>query len=85
MFKDAGWTVVEGALNGSDPKVGDPSKLGSAVSKHVGGGVVGVLMEIPDEFYIADQDAKEAKRKKTEAAMNEWKNQPGNYGEIKNK
>jgi hypothetical protein len=58
----------------SDGKLGDercsePSKLGSYVTKSVGGGRVGYLMATPEEFYKEDQAAKQAQVDMSEAAM----------------
>jgi hypothetical protein len=58
----------------SDGKLGDercsePSKLGSYVTKSVGGGRVGYLMAIPEEFYKEDQAVKQAQVDASEAAM----------------
>jgi len=58
----------------SDGKLGDercsePSKMGSYVTKSVGGGRVGYLMATPEEFYNEDQAAKQRQVDASEAAM----------------
>ena len=56
---DAGYEfVTEPDLPGGDPQVGDASQMGKKVSKEVGSGIKGYLMEIPDEYYEEDQKAK---------------------------
>jgi hypothetical protein len=59
MFKEAGYTPVVGNADTSTPDARDPNKIGSIVRKHVGGGTYAVLMEIPEEFYKEDQEAKQ--------------------------
>jgi hypothetical protein len=68
-FKDAGYEIVHGDETGGDPIAGAASKMGSAVNKPVGGGVTGVLMEIPEEYYHEDQAAKQAEIDKIESGM----------------
>jgi hypothetical protein len=67
-FKIAGWTPVEGEQVG-DPHAGDPSSVGSMTVKSVGAGTKAVLMEIPEEYYQADQKEKSAKVNALEEAM----------------
>jgi hypothetical protein len=43
--------------------------LGAYVTKSVGGGRVGYLMAIPEEFYKEDQAAKQAQVDASESAM----------------
>ncbi len=88
-FNDAGYEIVHGEETGGDPLAGAASKIGSAVSKPVGGGTMGVLMEIPEEYYNEDQAAKHAEIDKVEASMKRKSrpdqaadNQLGQYGDI---
>lgn len=74
-FKKAGWTPVEGERIG-DPHAADPSSMGSASMKSVGAGTKAMLMEIPEEYYNADQADKQKAVNELEAAME---------SEIKNK
>lgn len=67
-FKTAGWSPVENEQVG-DPHAGDPSSLGSMTTKSVGAGTKAVLMEIPKEFYKADQADKQGKVDALEEAM----------------
>lgn len=58
--KDAGYTVVmQSDIDGGDMRAGADSQLSSPVSRSVGGGMKGILMEIPQEFYDEDQKAKQ--------------------------
>lgn len=80
MFKEAGYEVV-GKTNVGDPRVGSDSNLGSSVTrKSVGGGQHAVLMEISEEYYQEDSEAKEQAIKAKEQALipNELKD---GYGE----
>jgi S1-C subfamily serine protease len=67
-FQKAGWTPVEGEQVG-DAHAGDPSSVGSATVKSVGAGTKALLMEIPKEYYDADQADKQTKVDELEAAM----------------
>lgn len=87
-FKDAGYEIVHGDETGGDPMAGAASKIGSAVSKPVGGGRAGVLMEIPEEYYREDQAAKQAEIDKVESSMkrksrpDQAEDQLGQYGNV---
>jgi hypothetical protein len=67
-FKKAGWTTVEGGKVG-DEHAGDPSSIGSITEKSVGAGMKAILMEIPEEYYKADQSDKMKKVDQLEEAM----------------
>lgn len=69
MFEEAGYEQVMTPTAGAPLEAGDASQLGSVVRKPVGGGVEGVLMEIPREWYEEDQAAKEAKRTFKETSL----------------
>lgn len=74
----AGWMAVQKPADAADPRAGAGSQVGSIVSKSVGGGVRGVLMEIPEEFYQEDKAAKEARITRTEQGLSR---QPGIKGQ----
>lgn len=61
MFKDAGWNAVDDGSPVGDPKIGRPTSMGSSSNPHVGGGQRAVLMEIPEEIYMADKAESQAK------------------------
>lgn len=67
-FQKAGWCPVEGEQIG-DEHAGDPSSLGSVSVKSVGSGMKAILMEIPEEYYNADQADKQSKVNMLEEAM----------------
>lgn len=69
MFEEAGYEVVRKPTEVGDPDLAEAAQLGSVVRKPVGGGVNAVLMEIPIEFYEADQLAKENALKKQERSL----------------
>ena len=58
-FLDAGYEIVPNVDQIGDKVVDNGSKLGSAVTKKVGGNLVGVLMRIPLDWYKEDQVAKQ--------------------------
>lgn len=76
--KAAGWTSVLKPADAADPRAGADSQMGSIVAKSVGGGVRGVLMEIPKDFYDEDKAAKEARIDRTEQGLSR---QPGIKGQ----
>lgn len=84
----AGYMPVEENVQVGDPYVGDPKKLGSVVTKSVGGGRKAVLMEIPEEYYREDQEARQAKIKAEEQQMLVDRGKPstssgdGMYGKV---
>lgn len=71
-FLDGGWEVVTEDLEVGQKAVDTPSgKVGSAVTKHAGGGQTYILMRIPKEWYDEDQQAKQDKVDALEASMQE--------------
>lgn len=80
MFKEAGYEVVTHEAKIGDRRLAQPSKLGAAATTHVGNGVQGVLMRIPQEWYDEDQEAKENKLRETEDAMS---SSDADYGSLK--
>lgn len=69
MFEDAGYEPVRSPTKVGDPRAAEAAQLGSVVRKPVGGSVNAVLMEIPLEFYKADQSAKEQALKQKEHSL----------------
>ncbi len=65
----AGYSFVMSDGKLGDERCADPSKMGAFVTKKVGGGRVGYLMAIPEEFYNEDQQAKQDAVDASEAAM----------------
>jgi hypothetical protein len=64
-----GYEFVESDEPIGDYRVAEGSKMGSAVSKPVGGGITGYLMRTRKEFYDEDQKAKAGRVDATEAAL----------------
>lgn len=58
-FKAAGYEPVTSDLEVGGKTVDRNSKLGSVITKSVGGKVTAVLMRIPREWYDEDQKAKQ--------------------------
>jgi hypothetical protein len=74
---DGGYEFVHSKEKLGDDSAAEGTAMDSRVAKPVGGGTTGYLMRIPNEFYEADQAAKEADIKKTEKGM-----QPKNQKEV---
>ena len=83
-FQNAGYEIVQNKnLPSGDPRAGDASQMGMPVSKSVGNGVKGVLMEIPEDWYKEDQQSKQDKISADEGAMRQNKGGvEGAYGDI---
>lgn len=81
-FKDAGYEVVTQDHEVGSKAVDRGSKLGSAITKSVGGQITAVLMRIPREWYDEDQAAKQAELDALEASMKDSAHQD-RYGSLK--
>jgi len=80
--ENAGWVAVADE-DLADNKAGRATRMGLKARKPVGGGVHGVLMEIPQEFYDEDQQAKQDEIKLLEDDMKRNRgNVEGAYGSI---
>ena len=80
--QQAGYEIVQKKdLPSGDPRAGDASQMGMPVSKGVGHGVKGVLMEQPIEFYNEDQKVRQDKIKADESAMKQPSSE-GGYGKV---
>lgn len=77
-----GYEVVRSEQELGDPKAGNATKLGSAVTKPVGGGVTGVLMRIPKEEYEAVEKLKASAVDRSEEALRDKSRQDGHYGKF---
>lgn len=58
-FKDGGYEIVTAETEVGDAAVDRNSKLGSAVTRTVGGILTAILMRIPRQWYEEDQKAKQ--------------------------
>ena len=81
-FKEGGYEVVTGNNEVGTKTVDRGSKLGSAITKSVGGQLTAVLMRIPKEWYDEDQAAKMAEIDALEASMKEQATRD-RYGTLK--
>ena len=68
-MQEIGYELVESDQQIGDFRVADGSKLGSAVSKPVGGGIRGYLMRTKKEYYAEDAAEKARRVDSTEAAL----------------
>lgn len=81
-FLEAGYQIViEPDADTSADKAGKPTLLGTNVRKSVGGGRHAVLMEIKEEFYNEDQEAKQEQVDALENAM-EPNAGEGQFGKV---
>lgn len=86
MFIDAGYEPVVGHETGTTTRGQDASQLGSTVSRPVGGGMKGVLMEIPEDLYKEYQEAKDEGVDELELSMRrniKGRTNDGDYGYVK--
>lgn len=84
VHQQAGYEIVQKKnLPSGDPRAGEASQMGMPVSKDVGHGVKGVLMEIPQEWYDEDQALRQNKIKSDESAMKQQGGGiAGGYGKM---
>ena len=81
-FRDGGWEIVEDEnVKVGEKTVDQGTKLSTANSRYVGGGVTAVLMRIPKEWYDADQKAKWDDLDAKEASMKQGSG-VSDYGKI---
>ena len=66
LAQEGGYEFVESKEKLGDTRVAGGTPMDSRVSTPVGGGEIGYLMRIKDEWYQEDQQIKEDKLKKTE-------------------
>ena len=82
-FEERGWSVVMKAdMEGGDDRAGKDSQMGTPVMHSVGGGMKGVLMEIPEEWHKEDQEDKQREVDRTEEGLRQQNQEPGRYGNI---
>jgi len=80
---DAGYTPVQQEnCPGVDEGMDMASQLGTPVQRSVGGGVTGVLMEIPQEYHDADNAAKQADLDEIEEGIRKQSERTGFYGKV---
>lgn len=83
LAMENGYEVVQSDQELGDPTAGSATKLGSVVTKPVGGGMNGVLMRIPKKEYEEAQQLKQAYVDKTEGSLRDKAKQDGHYGSMK--
>lgn len=82
VFKEAGYETVDASTHRvGDRRTDSAANSGSIATAHLGGGLQGVVMRIPREYYNEDQDAKEAYNREVETGMKS-ENQTEFYGTI---
>lgn len=82
-FKQAGYDVVDiSESRMATQRVGQGTATGSIAEMPVGGGIRGVLMKIPKEWYEEDQKTKSDHLEAIESSIKK-PNIDGAYGEIK--
>ena len=84
LLKEAGWeTVTDNGVKIGDRRVSNPTDTGSAKTVSVGGGVTGVLMKIPKEWWEEDQARKQQNATATVKQTIADAKAGGDYGDIK--
>ena len=68
-FKEAGYEVVQQDVEIGHKTVDRGSKVGSAITRQVGGLLTAVCMRIPKEWYDEDQKALENRNEQVAAAL----------------
>lgn len=61
--------VTDPTIKIGERRIVNPTQQGTVVSASVGGGIKGVLMRTPKEFFDEDQQAKQTEINRTEGAM----------------
>ena len=79
-FKAAGYEAVTADVEVGTKSVDRNSKLGSVITKSVGGKLTAVLMRIPKEWYVEDQKAKQNQLDAQDKALRA--NQDVDYGTL---
>jgi len=82
-LEDIGYEVVHDDEQLGDPTADSAAAMGSAVSKPVGGGVMGVLMRIKKEWYDEDQARKQKRVDDSEETLRQAPKADGRYGSVK--
>ncbi len=68
-LKERGYEVVTHEVSIGDRRIAGAKGVGSPATLKVGGGITGILMRIPDEFFNEDKAAKAAEVDRTEEAI----------------
>ncbi len=68
-LKERGYEVVTHEVSIGDRRIAGAKGVGSPATLKVGGGITGILMRIPEEFFNEDKAAKAAEVDRTEEAI----------------
>jgi len=79
---DRGYEVVREKVQVGDMSADSGSQMGSAITKRTGGGKEAILMQIPEEWYKADQLEKQKIVDEREKATIDGDKAPGYYGKV---
>jgi hypothetical protein len=79
---DRGYEVVRENVEVGDMAIESGAKMGSVVTKRTGGGKESILMQIPEEWYNADQKEKQKVVDSREAAMRQGDKAQNFYGKV---
>ena len=81
-FKEAGYELVENPGTVGDKRVDQSTGLGKAPEISVGQGKKAVVMRIPREWYVEDQQAKQLNVDSVEETMYEKAKNKADYGSL---
>ena len=84
MMKEAGWEpVTDATVKIGDRRVAVPTDEGSVKTVQVGGGITGVLMRIPKEYWDEDQQRKIDQNKQIIGDTMKDAKSGSDYGDVK--
>lgn len=82
--EEAGWEIVTSKQGEfGEESLNKPHKLGSAVSRPVGGKKTGILMRKREDWYEEDMAVKQKEVDEKERALQEAAGVDGKYGKVK--
>lgn len=80
---DRGYEVVRETVQVGDMAIDSGAKMGAAITKRTGGGKEAVLMQIPEEWYKADQlEKQKVVDEREQATKQEGKDKGPFYGKV---
>lgn len=79
---EQGYAPVHKAVQVGDLSIDSGAKLGEVITKRVGGGKEAILMQIPEEWYKADQKEKQRIVDERETAIKQDSKDQNFYGKV---
>jgi len=82
QLRDRGYEEVREKVQVGDMAIDSGASMGSVITKRTGGGKESILMQIPEEWYKADQLEKQKVVDEREQATTEGDKAAGYYGKV---